>query len=125
MTAKAMKVYIVRLKEIHRTFKVKTADVQLGTYIEYGVGNKDKDPKLNVGDHMRMSKYRNIFGEGNTQSCSGEVFVIKKVEKYCPWTYIISDLNNEKIVRTFYEKELQKTNKAKSRVGKAIKREGD
>ena len=29
------------------------------------------------------------------------------------WTYIISDLNGEGIVRTFYKKELQKTNQKK------------
>ena len=27
------------------------------------------------------------------------------------WTYVISDLNGEKIIGTLYEKELQKTNK--------------
>ena len=56
-----MKVYIVRLKKIHRTYKMKTADVQLGTYIEYGVGNNDKCPKLNVDDHVRISKYKKCF----------------------------------------------------------------
>ena len=29
-----------------------------------------------------------------------------------PWTYVISGLNSEKIVGTFYKKELQKTNQA-------------
>ena len=28
-----------------------------------------------------------------------------------PWTYVISDLKVEEITGTFYEKELQKTNK--------------
>ena len=34
--------------------------------------------------------------------------MIKKVKNTVPWTYIISDLNGEEIVRMFYEKELQK-----------------
>ena len=31
-------------------------------------------------------------------------FVIKKVKNTVPWTYVISDLKSEEIVRTFYEK---------------------
>ena len=27
-----------------------------------------------------------------------------------PWTYVINDLNDEEIIGTIYEKELQKTN---------------
>ena len=42
-----------------------------------------------------------------------------------PWTYVISDPKGEEIVRTFYEKELQKTNQKDFRVEKAIKRKGD
>ena len=41
---------------------------------------------------------------------SEEVFVIKKVKNTAPCTKVISDLNGEEIVGTFYEKELQKTN---------------
>ena len=36
--------------------------------------------------------------------------VIKNVKNTVPLTYVISDLNGKKIVGTFYEKELQKTN---------------
>ena len=39
---------------------------------------------------------------------SEEVFVIRKVKNPVPWTYVISDLNGEEIVGTFYQKELQK-----------------
>ena len=38
------------------------------------------------------------------------------------WTFVISDLNSEEIVGTFYEKELQKTNQKEFRVQKVIKR---
>ena len=38
---------------------------------------------------------------------SEEVLVIKKVKSNVPWTYVISDLEGEKIVGTFYEKENQ------------------
>ena len=51
--------------------------------------------------------------------------MIKKVKNTVPWTYVISDLNREEIVRTFYKKELQKTNQKDFRVKKVIKRKGD
>ena len=56
---------------------------------------------------------------------SEEVFVIKKVKNTLLWTYVISDLNREEIVGTFYEKELQKTNQKEFRIEKVIKRKGD
>ena len=40
-----------------------------------------KDPKFNVGDHVRISKYKNIFAEGYTPNWSEEVFVITKIKK--------------------------------------------
>ena len=42
-----------------------------------------------------------------------------------PWTYVISDLNEEKIVGSFYEKELQKTNQKEFRIEKVIKKKGN
>ena len=42
-----------------------------------------------------------------------------------PWTYIISDLNGEEIVGSFYEKELQKTNQKEFRIEKVVKRKGN
>ena len=49
-------------------------------------------------------------------------FVIKNVKNTVPWTYVISDLKGEEIIRTFYEKELQKTNQKEFRVENVIKR---
>ena len=42
-----------------------------------------------------------------------------------PWTFVISDLKDEEIVRTFYEKELHKTNQKEFRVEKVIKGKDD
>ena len=49
----------------------------------------------------------------------------KKKENTVPWTYVISDLNGEEIVGSFYEKELQKTNQKEFRIEKMIKRKGN
>ena len=42
-----------------------------------------------------------------------------------PRAYIISDLNEEEVVETFHEKELQKTNQKRFRIEKVIKRKDD
>ena len=51
--------------------------------------------------------------------------MIKKVKSNVLWTYVISDLKGDEIVRTFYKKELQKTNQKGFRVEKVIKSKGD
>ena len=61
----------------------------------------------------------------NTPNWSEEVFVISKIENAVPWTYVINDLNGEEIIRTFYEEELQKTNRKEFRIEKVIKIKGD
>ena len=48
-----------------------------------------------------------------------------KVKNTVTWIYVINDLNGEEIVKTFYEKELQKTNQHGFRIEKVIKRKGN
>ena len=84
--------------------------------------SNDKDPKFKVVDHVRISKCKNIFAKGYTPNWSEEVFVIKKVKNTVPWTYVINDLNDDEIIGTFYEKELQKTNQQEFMIEKLIKK---
>ena len=109
----------------HRTIKMKPVNVKDNTYIDFEKGVNDKDPKFKVGDYVRISKYKNIFAKGYTPNWSEETFAIKKVKNTVPWTYVINDLNYEEIIRTFFEKELQKTNKKEFTNEKIIKRKGD
>ena len=51
--------------------------------------------------------------------------MIKEIKNTVPWTYVISNLNREEVVGTFYKKELQKTNQKEFRVEKVIKRKED
>ena len=78
-------------------------------FAEYNEESNKRNPKFKVGDHVRNSKYKNIFAKGYAPNWSEENFVIKKVKNTVPWTYVISDLNGEEIIGSFYEKELQKT----------------
>ena len=87
-----------------------------------GESNK-KDPKFKLGDHVRISKYKNIIAKGYVCNLS-EIFIEKK-KNTVPWIYVISDLNGEKIVGSFYEKELQKTNHKEFRIEKIDKRKGN
>ena len=50
---------------------------------------------------------------------------LKKLKNTVPWTYVISDLNGEKIFGMFYEKELQKTDQEEFRIEKVINKKGD
>ena len=116
MTSISKTVYIDKLDDIvhkynnkkHRAIKMKPIDVKDNTYIDFSKEVNDDDPKFKVGDHVRISKYKNIFAKGYTPNWSKEVFVIKKNKNTVPWTYFIDDLNGEEITGTFYEKELQK-----------------
>ena len=77
---------------------MKPIDVKDNTYIKIGKEVNDKDPKFKVGDHTRISKYKNIFAKGYTPNWSEEVFVIKKVKNIVPWTYVNNDLNSKEII---------------------------
>ena len=110
---------------VYRTIKMKLIDVTDDSYAEYNENPNKRDSKFKVGDHVRISKYKNIFAKGYTPNWSEEVFVISKIKNTVPWTCIVSDLNGEKISGSFYEKELQKTNQKEFRIEKIIKRKGD
>ena len=86
---------------------MKPIDVKDNTYINFGKEVNDNDPKFKVGDHVRISKYKNIFSKGYTPNWSEEVFVIKKNKNTVPWTYVIDNINGEEVTGTFYEKELK------------------
>ena len=64
MTSISKNVYIDKFKNIYdRTIKMKPVDVKSSIYIEFGVENNNKNPKFEVGDHVRMSKCKNIFAK--------------------------------------------------------------
>ena len=94
--------------EIKSTIKMKPADVKSSINTDSSKKNHDKDPKFKIGDIVRMSECKNIFGKGYATNWSEEVFVIKKVKNTVPLTYVFSHLSKTEIVWTFHKKELQK-----------------
>ena len=103
MTSISENVYIDKLDDIvteynntyQRTIKMKPIDVKDNIFVNIGKEVNDKDPNFLLGDHVRTSKYKNIFAKGSTPNWSEEIFVIKKVKHTVPWAYVINDLNGE------------------------------
>ena len=100
---------------------MKAIDVKDNTYINADKKINNKDPKFKLSDRVRISKYKNVFAKGYVPNWSEEVFVVNKIKNTVPWTYEINDLNGEKIIGSFYEKELQKTDQEEFRIEKVVK----
>ena len=94
MTATSKNVYVDVLDDIvnkynnmvHKTIKMKPFDFTDDSFVECNEEENKKDPKFQVGDHARISKYKNIFAKGYAPNWSEEVFVINKINNAVPWT---------------------------------------
>ena len=47
---------------------MKSVDVKSSICIDFSKENNKEGPKLKVGDHVRISKYKNIFAKGYVQN---------------------------------------------------------
>ena len=69
MTAISKNVYFNVLNDIvdeynntyHEAIKLKPIDVKSDSFAKYNEESSEKDPKFKVGDHVRISRYTNIF----------------------------------------------------------------
>ena len=102
----------------HSTIKMKPKDVGDDTTKSSAIArnkrvyideHNQKDSRFNVGDRVRISKSKNIFARGYTPNWSREIFIINKINDTVPYTYNLKDLNDEEIIGSFYDRELQKT----------------
>ena len=48
-------------KTVHRTIKMKSADVTSDSYAEYNKDSNLNKPKFKVGDHVKISNYKKNF----------------------------------------------------------------
>ena len=116
MTATGKKVYYDVLDDVvnkynnteHSTIKMKPIDAKNNKRV-YIDEHNEKDSRFKVGDRVRISKFKNIFGKGYTPNWSKEIFIIDKINDTVPYTYSFKDLNDEEIIGSFYDRELQKT----------------
>ena len=65
---------------------MKPVEVMDDYYVEYDKNPNQKDFKFKVGDHVRISKYKNVFAKGYTPNWSEKVFVINKSKNTVSWT---------------------------------------
>ena len=68
MSSISKNVYIDKLSDMvkkynNSTIKMKPVDVRSSTYMGFNKENNKEDPKFRVGDHVRISKYKNISGK--------------------------------------------------------------
>ena len=117
MTATGKNVYYDVLDDVvnkynntkHSTIKMKPTDVGDNNKRVYIDEHNEKDSKFKVGDRVRISKFKNIFAKGYTPNWSSEIFIVDKINDTVPYTYNLKDLNDEEIIDSFYDKELQNT----------------
>ena len=94
----------------HSTIKMKPIDVRDNNNKRVYIGeHNEKRSTLKVGDRVRISKFKNIFAKGYTPNWSKEIFIVDKINDTGPYTYNLKDLNDEEIIGSFYDQELQKT----------------
>ena len=93
----------------HSTIKMKPIDVRDNNKIVYIDEHNEKRSRFKVNDKVRISKFKNIFSKGYTPNWSKEIFIVDKINDIVPYTYNLKDLNDEEIIGSFYDQELQKT----------------
>ena len=85
----------------HKTIKMKPVDVNPSMYIDLNKENNKEGPKFEVGDNVRISKYKNIFANSYVPNWSEEAFVIKKVKNTVPGHMLLVTLTEKKLLDGF------------------------
>ena len=85
---------------------MKPIEVTSDSYAEYNEDFNEK--KFKVGDHVRISKYKNIFAKGYAPNWLEEFFVVSKTTNTIPWKYVVSDLSVKKLLEVFMKKNCEK-----------------
>ena len=93
----------------HNTIKMKPKNVKNDSKKVYIDEYNKKDSRFNVGDRVRIFKFKNIFAKGYTPNWSREIFIVDKINDTVPYTYNLNNLNGKEIIGGFYDRKLQKT----------------
>ena len=91
------------------TIKMKPIHVKDNNKRVYIDEHNEKERRFKVGDRVTISEFKNIFAKGYTPNWSKEIFIVDKMNDTVPYTYNLKDLNDEEIIGSFYDRELQKT----------------
>ena len=112
MTANDSKSYLPYLNKLvdqynntYHSIKKKPINADYSALTE-SIESNPKAPKFKVNDRVRITKYKNVFSKGYIENWLREIFIVDSILKTNPWAYKVKDLNGEKIIESFYEKEL-------------------
>ena len=116
MSSVSQNVHIDKLDDIvnkysntyHRTINMKLVDVKPNTDINSSQEINDKDPKFEMGNIVRISKYKNIFAKGYVPNWSEEVFVNKTSKTLFRRHVLIVILKAKKLLERFTKKDCKK-----------------
>ena len=75
-------------------------------YIDFNKENNKEDLKFKVGDHVRISNYKNLYAKGDTRNWSEEVFVIRIA--HCRGHMLLAILMLKKLFQGFVKKNYRK-----------------
>ena len=92
MTATGKNVYYDVLDDVvneynntkHKTIKMKPKDVKNDNKRVYIDEHNEKSARYNVGDRVRISKFKNTFAKGYTPNWSKEIFIVNKINDTVP-----------------------------------------
>ena len=91
------------IPHITKPLKIKHVDLTSSISNEFHKENNKKETKFEAGDYVKTSNFKTNFSNVQARNQS-EVFVIKKVKNTVPWTCVLKDLHDDKIVGRFCEK---------------------
>ena len=110
----------------HRIIKTKPVDIKDNTYIDSSQEVNDKDPKFKVGDHVRISKHKNILLNDLLEIGLKRFLWLIKLKIQLHEHMLLVILMVKKLLDHFMKKKNYKQqNQQKFRKEKVIKRKGN
>ena len=114
--------------KVHSTIKMTpkeaSKDINRGK-VYFNIIRKQNKSRMTIkykkGDKVCISKYKRHFEKGYTPNWTEEIFTIDKINMTNPVTYQVRNLNNEKILGSFYTRELSPANQNIFRIEKGNK----
>ena len=103
---------------------MKATDVRSSTYIVFNVEKNHGDPKSEVGDHVKISKYKNILAKAYTPNYSEETFVIKELKilrrGYNLLVILMENKLLERFMKTNCKRQIKKSLELKKQLRKKL-----
>ena len=103
---------------------MKPVDVKDNTYIDVKKEINNKDRKFKVDDHVRISKYNNIFTKGHMPNWPEEI-LLRKLKILCHGHILLMILMVKKLLVHFMKMYYKTLSKKEFRIEKLLKKKGD